>query len=394
MSDSADKALLPAGMSDVLPPDADFEAKTVERLMDSFNLRGYQRVKPPLLEFEASLLIGEGSDVERETFRLMDPVSQRMMGLRPDITLQVARIAATRLLKAPRPLRLSYAGQVLRVMGSQLRPERQFGQVGAELIGSDSPSAAAEVIAMSVEALSALGVAELSVDLGLPTLVPAVCADLALDDDQQAQVRAVLDRKDDAGVAALSAILGPSVTETLGAMLKASGPAEVALDALASLALPKNAATERDSLRSVADQVRVLVPNLNLTVDAVENRGFEYQSGVTFTLFAGGVRGELGRGGCYRASRHGDGSEPATGFSLFMDTVLRALPSAAESRRVFVPAGSPKDDAARLRGEGWITVEGLEETADREAEARRLNCSHLLDGGTAREINSSGGGKA
>ena len=123
-------ALLPAGLRDLLPPDAETEASAVEALMDVFAAHGYQRVKPPLLEFEDSLLAGSGSAVAEQTFRLMDPDSQRMMGLRADTTPQVARIATTRLANAPRPLRLSYAGQCLRVRGSQIAPDRQIASGG------------------------------------------------------------------------------------------------------------------------------------------------------------------------------------------------------------------------------------------------------------------------
>ncbi|HKF59930.1 MAG TPA: ATP phosphoribosyltransferase regulatory subunit, partial [Dongiaceae bacterium] len=120
-------SLLPAGLQDVLPPEAAHEAAVVERLMGVFASNAYERVKPPLVEFEESLLSGPGAAMSTWSFRLMDPVSQRMMALRADMTLQVARIAATRLARQARPLRLSYAGQVLRVRGSDLRPERQFG---------------------------------------------------------------------------------------------------------------------------------------------------------------------------------------------------------------------------------------------------------------------------
>ena len=109
--------------------------------MEVFAAHGYQRVKPPLLEFEDSLLAGSGAAVAEQTFRLMDPDSQRMMGLRADTTPQVARIATTRLASAPRPLRLSYAGQCLRVRGTQLAPDRQVAQAGIELIGCDNPAA-------------------------------------------------------------------------------------------------------------------------------------------------------------------------------------------------------------------------------------------------------------
>src|SRR4030095_6786786 len=114
---------------------------------------GYRAVKPPLVEFEDSLLAGSGAPMGSNMFRVMDPVSQRMLGLRPEMTRQSARIAATRLKKLPRPLRLSYAGEVLRVKGDELRPERQFGQVGAELVGSEAAAADAEVVLLSVEAL-------------------------------------------------------------------------------------------------------------------------------------------------------------------------------------------------------------------------------------------------
>src|SRR4051812_33920998 len=176
MTELARRALLPAGLRDVLPPEADQEADAVRRLMAAFAARGYAQVKPPLVEFEDSLLVGSGAAMGPHTFRVMDPISQRMLGLRADMTLQIARIAATRLNKLPRPLRLSYSGEVLRVKGDELRPERQFGQVGIELIGSNSAAADAEVIGLSVEALDAVGVAKLTVNLSSPRLALAVIA--------------------------------------------------------------------------------------------------------------------------------------------------------------------------------------------------------------------------
>jgi len=147
----AQTGLLPQGLGDILPPEAGFEAAAVERLLAAFAARGYERVKPPLIEFEEGFLSSASADVARQTFRLMDPESRRMMVLRSDITPQIARIAATRLKDAPRPLRLSYAGQVLQVSGTQLRPERQFGQAGIELIGADTALADAEVVTLAAD---------------------------------------------------------------------------------------------------------------------------------------------------------------------------------------------------------------------------------------------------
>ena len=146
--------------------------------MAAFAAHGYERVKPPLLEFEDSLLAGSGADLAEQTFRLMDPDTRRMMGLRADMTPQIARIASTRLAGAARPLRLSYSGQCLRVHGGQLAPERQMTQAGIELIGTDSPAADAEIVLVGAEALASLGLARVSFDLTLPPLVaPSLTCD-------------------------------------------------------------------------------------------------------------------------------------------------------------------------------------------------------------------------
>src|SRR5580692_12149306 len=188
--------LLPPGLRDLLPPDAETEASAVEALMDVFAAHGYQRVKPPLLEFEDSLLAGSGAAVADQTFRLMDPESQRMMGLRADTTPQVARIATTRLAQAPRPLRLSYAGQCLRVRGSQLAPDRQVAQAGIELIGPDTPAADAEIVLVGAEALASVGLTRTSFDLTLPNLVPVLLDDAGFAGATRAALARALDRKD------------------------------------------------------------------------------------------------------------------------------------------------------------------------------------------------------
>jgi len=382
MTEIGDQALLPAGFQDVLPPQAAQEAAVIERLIACFAGRGYERVKPPLLEFEETILAGAGAAVAQQTFRLMDPVSQRMMGLRADMTPQVARIAATRLRKAPRPLRLCYGGQVLRIMGGQLRPERQFAQVGAELIGAASARADAEAVVLAAEALAAIGIGGLSVDLNLPPLVDALAADLDIGGARLAALRQALDRKD---AAAVSEIAGVSAAQ-FQALLRAAGPAEAALAALGAMALVGAAAEEVARLIRVVESIQAGAPDLTLTIDPAEHRGFEYQTGISFILFARGVRGELGRGGRYATepparAATGDASpepESATGFTLFMDSVQRALPEPLPPRRLYLPPDCPAARGNELRAEGWITLAGLEAVADFATEARRMGCSHAL----------------
>ena len=367
-------ALLPAGLRDLLPPDAATEAAAVEALMEVFAAHGYDRVRPPLLEFEDSLLAGSGAAVADQTFRLMDPDSQRMMGLRADTTPQVVRIATTRLGHVPRPLRLSYAGQCLRVRGSQIAPDRQVPQAGIELIGRDSPAADAEIVLVGAEALAATGLARMSFDLTLPTLTPALLDDAGIEGPARAALARALDRKDTAAVARHGGALAPMLTE----LLLAAGPADRALAALAAAPLPGPARDLADRLAATVAAIRARAPTLRLTIDPVEFRGFRYHTGVSVTVYAPGRHEELGRGGRYLC-----GEEPATGLTLYPDAVLRAAPARATRPRLFVPAGADADVAARFRQLGYATVAGLDAAPDSAAEARRLGCTHLLRHGEA-----------
>lgn len=378
MSQDAERALLPEGLHDVLPPEAGHEQAVIARLIETAEAHGYLRVKPPLIEFEDSLLAGLGAQVARHMFRLMDPISQRMMAVRSDMTTQVARIARSRLKHLPRPLRLCYAGQVLRVRGSQLRPERQYTQTGAELIGADSTAADAEMLLLAAASAETVGIAGLSIDLTVPGLVPLVCRDLGLPAEQAERVRRALDAKD----AAALADLAPEAQALLSGLLRAAGPASKSLEALSALDLPAAARPLLERLEALVAEARAEAPELKLTVDPGESRGFEYQTGVSFTLFAKGVRGELGRGGRYEL---GDG-ETATGFSLYLDSVMRAVPAPAPPVRLYLPHGQ-RAEARRLRAEGWQVVAGLAPEDSPEAEARRLGCSHLFKDGAAAPLD-------
>tara|TARA_B100001939_G_scaffold343459_1_gene356217 strand:+ start:10057 stop:11208 length:1152 start_codon:yes stop_codon:yes gene_type:complete len=379
MLEPDEKALLPEGLHDTLARDAEYEAEVIGRLLTCFARQGYDLVLPPLVEFEESLLAGPGKAQSRHMFRVMDPASQRMMGVRTDLTGQVARIARTRLGNAPRPLRLAYAGDVLRVKGTQLRPERQFIQCGVELLGSDSPQAYVEIILLAHEALTSVGIKDLSLDLTLPSLVPAICRGMDITEDHARAVRHALDAKD---IGELEAIEG-DIGEISRQLLKAAGCAETALDILGQLTLPAPAEAMIDELGQVVSRLREIAPGLQITIDPGEYQGFEYHTGLGFTLFAPGVRGELGRGGRYEANAELKSKrEPATGFSLYLDSLMRALPAPVPVNRLYVPFGTDPAELPPLRDQNYRTVQGLEPCADPVKEARRLGCSHVLKEGT------------
>ena len=364
--------LLPAGLMDLLPPEAEREAMLVEALMEGFARHGYERVKPPLLEFEEGLLAGSGAAVAEQTFRLMDPVSQRMMGLRADTTPQVARIAATRLGLQARPLRLCYAGQVLRVRGSELAPSRQLAQAGIELIGGAAPEADAEVALVAAEALARIGIADITLDVTLPRMAHALLAAGGIGDALSERLVRALDRKDAAAVAALAEGAGP-VALLLPRLLAAAGPAAHALSVLRAADLPEAARAIAENAARIIEAIAARAPGLRITLDPVEFRGFRYHVGVAFTIFGPGFSGELARGGRYLSAN----DEPATGMTLYPDAVLRAAPVVPPRPRCFLPLGTAAAEGEALRQQGFATVAAL---SGEDAPAA-LRCTHSWEGG-------------
>jgi ATP phosphoribosyltransferase regulatory subunit len=373
-------ALLPAGMRDLLPPDAEAEAHAIEAAMAVFASHAYQRVRPPLLEFEEGFVRGSGAAVADQSFRIMDPDTHRMMVVRADITPQIARIAATRLAAAPRPLRLSYAGQCVRVRGAGAGIGRDVLQTGIELLGPDSAGADAEVMLVAHEALSALGLEQVSMDLALPTLVPALLDNAGVHGSRRTALSHALDRKDAAAVGEH----GGPLAGMLATLLLAAGPADPALAALRAASLPAPCRALADRLETVISLVRSAAPNLRLTVDPLEFRGFQYHTGLAITVFAPGQPMELGRGGRYFST---DG-EPATGITLYPDFALRAAAPRAARAMIYVPAGQP---SAALREQGFITLAGLAPVSDAAAEAHRLGCTHILLNGEPSPLESGSG---
>lgn len=345
----ASATLLPNGLVDLLPPQAELESATIESFMKIFSKFGYARVKPPLVEFEESLLgPGPGKALARQTFRLMDPVSQRMMGLRADVTAQIARIATSRLSTEQRPLRVSYAADILRVNGTQLRPERQFCQVGCELIGEDSIEADVEVSLMALKALCDVGIAGLSIDLTVPTILPHLYAETQTDEVTQATLNDLIEKRD---IDALGMQTG-AAAEWIVRLLECEGEAEKASEKLSALSLPGRALIDVQKLLAVASNLCAAIdvydlPDVQVTIAPLERRGFEYQTGTSFTLFAMGASGELGRGGQYELNLSG---EIATGFTFYMDSLLRVLPQMAPQA---VKEASSKD--------GWRTIKSMQD---------------------------------
>ena len=325
-------SLLPKGFEDLLPPDAEVEFRAIGALMKTFASFGYERVKPPMAEFEDSLLApGPGEAVADQAFRMMDPVSEKMLALRSDITAQIARIALSRLADAPRPLRLTYANDVIRTKASQQRTLRQFCQAGCEIIGGGDVDSVIEIAVVALKGLSGIGVKTVTLDFSVPRI-----ADVIFD------------------------AAGGGERDALRAQL--SGNADKVLDRLSALTLDDAAKAQITDLKAVLDGVRDAADALSFdgvafTIDPLETKGFEYHHGVTFTLFANGLNGEIGRGGRYLLDQ--GGATAAAGFTLYMDTVRLAMPEADTKKVKEVSAETSWDEIQKLQDDGYIVKRGL-----------------------------------
>lgn len=384
-----DKYLLPAGLEDALPPQAEFEAYVTSQILVDFKSYGYDRIDPPLLEFEECLLNGSSADsnVSKQTFRMMDPVSRKMLGVRVDMTIQAARIASSRLAGEPRPLRLSYAGKVLRVMGTQLRPSRQFTQAGIELIGTDCAAADAEVIVLSVHALEEIGVKGICIDLNIPQLASLILHEQIVSGQVDLQiVKGLLEAKAPEIVSYLKGNGASTQAEIIKNLIDAAGEADSAILKLQSIEFSGEAASIINRLIEVVNIVKSKKANLTITVDVVENVGLGYHKGITFNLYAKGSSLIIGRGGRYITgtlnadkNKEETGGEDAVGATLFLDSIMPMLSMPQDSMRVLVAENANQTKAEQLRKEGIITINAMEiESKDIKLEAKRMKCSHVL----------------
>lgn len=372
------KTLLPSGCYDVLPPLARHESYVSSALLATFEAHGYEQVSPPLLEYSDNLLAGRGERLSSRMFRVMDPASNRVMGIRPDMTLQIARIAESKLKDMPRPLRLSYNGLILRLQGEQLKADRQLRQAGIELIGASSPEADSEVILVAATALKKLGIKTFTIDLNLPAITASIVASDALSAEQVDQLYEAISHKDIATIRTLPLIY----MDSLIALLGATGDARTALATIDRLDLPTSARALCNNLRDVVHVLeREQDPSWTLTIDAAESQGYGYHSGVGFAIFVPGVAYEVGRGGRYMA-----GDEPATGFTLYVETLRGLVPQKPAPEKILLVDQVTQSQRQEWHAKGYTTLSALPAFGSTKEQAKKLGCSYVFEQGELKKI--------
>jgi ATP phosphoribosyltransferase regulatory subunit len=371
------KWLLPEYIDDILPAEAARVESLRRRILDLFHAHGYELVVPPMLEYLDSLLTGTGHDLDLQTFKLVDQLSGRMLGLRADITPQVARIDA-HLLNRQGVTRLCYAGTVLHAQPSGLLRTREPMQIGAEIYGHAGMESDIEIQSLMLRALKAAGVERAHLDLGHVSVFRTLVTRAGVAAEKEAELFQVLQAKDVAALKELSAGLDATTREALLLLPELYGGPEVLETARKRLPAYPELGACLDLLQAIGRQLNGEVGEL--CFDLAELRGYHYHSGVVFAAYAGGRPEAIVRGGRYdEVGRAFGRARPATGFT--MDLRELAAMGNGEPRPVRVLAPYKPDDKAlqeqiaRLRGQGTVVVVDLPGHDGNRAE---LGCERRL----------------
>jgi ATP phosphoribosyltransferase regulatory subunit len=308
--------VLPEYIEDILPPEAEAIEQLRRTLIDHFRANEYRLVQPPLIEHLDSLLTGTGHDLELQTFKVIDPLSGRLLGVRADITPQVARIDA-HLLNEPGVTRLCYAGSVLRTVAPGLARTREVLQIGAELYGDANIDADCEILALLLSSLSLTGARALHVDLGHVGVYRALANSAHIaGNSADSELFNGLRTKDVPAIAEMTARLPAAWRDAFMALPTLYGPADEVLP-IARARLPDIPAVDT-ALSALTTLAKCAAPHVDAVhVDLADLRGFHYQTGASFSVFTGGEANAIGRGERYDGIGKAFGrARPATGFTL------------------------------------------------------------------------------
>ncbi len=310
------KWILPENIEDILPAEAERIELLRRLLLDHFREHGYRLVQPPLVEHLDSLLTGTGRDLDLQTFKVVDPISGRLLGVRADITPQVARIDA-HLLNEPGVTRLCYTGSVLRTTPAATAQTREVVQIGAELFGEAAIGGDEEVVGLLLSSLAVAGVPCLHLDLGHVGVYRALAAGAGISGNgEDTELYAAMRAKDVPGVAELTAKLPPAWRHALTALPALYGPAHDVL-AAARAQLPDTPPIRQalSALAALASSAEARVEALH--IDLADLRGYHYHNGAIFSVFTAGEPNAVGNGGRYDGIGKAFGrARPATGFTL------------------------------------------------------------------------------
>lgn len=360
-----DRWLLPEGIEETLPGEARRLESLRRTILDLFERWGYELVMPPLIEFLDALLTGVGRDMDLQTFKVTDQLTGRLMGVRPDMTPQAARIDA-HYLKRQQVARLCYLGSVLRTSPEDLAGSREPLQVGAELFGHNGPESDAEVISLMIATLALVGVERPHIDLAHVGVFGGLVAAAGIDAGRKEELLEALQRRARSEAEALLSAWGVVADHRarLLALFDLNGDAGVLRRARGLYASVPAVLTAIDNLEAVAAQVRQQTPSADLHFDLAELAGYHYYTGTMFAAFVPEVGRAIAKGGRYDGIGRTFGRDrAATGFSADLRQLAKiGEPTQAAKPGIFAPAQNDAAlvaEIARQRAAGERVVQQL-----------------------------------
>jgi len=375
--------LLPEGIAEVLPPQAWLLEGLRRNLLDLYRSWGYQLVFPPFIEYLDSLMSGSGSDLDLQTFKVTDQITGRTLGIRADITPQVARIDAHQLCR-DEPTRLCYLGTVLTSTGGGLEGSRSPLQIGAELYGHAGIEADLEVICLMLESLRLAGMDDLFLDLGHVGIFRGLARQAGLDQEQELALFDALQRKAVPEIQSL--VSGFAVSAKEGEMLNAlawlSGDGAVAQARQVLAAAGHEVQRELEQLARLADLLAARHPELPVHFDLAELRGYHYHTGMVFAAYLPGRGQEVARGGRYDdvGARFGR-ARPACGFSADLNQLLQLSRHQMDNGgdRIFAPADDDPGLERRIRELRSQGMQVVKQLPGQTGDARAMDCRQVLE---------------
>lgn len=369
--------LLPAGITEILPEEAAVLEDLRRKLLDLYASWGYEMVIPPMIEYVESLLVGGGKALDLQTFRVTDQLTGRMMGVRADMTPQVARIDAHHL-KRDVPTRLCYWGTVLHTRPNNFAGSRSPMQVGAELYGYKGVSSDIEILALMLETLRMVGLQEFHLDVGHVEIYRCLVGLAGLDETQQLQLFEVIKRK---ATVELEALLdrwqvAPELATMLNGLIQLHGDVTILAQAREIFkAAPPAVHYALDEL----EQLYAALDHTPLHFDLAELRGYSYHTGIVFAAYIDKHGEAIAKGGRYDDIGKVFGrARPATGFSTNLRTLVALIPPRQFPLRIFAPYDADPSlmtEVQKLRAQGEVVICGLPQQV---GDARQMGCAKML----------------
>ncbi len=367
------KFLIPPGFKDTLNFETFVEHEYKNLIINSFRQNGFSLIKTPMIEFSNNL--------DNNTLLLKTKKNEKL-SIRNDITPQIIRIASSRLSKKKRPLKLCYYGEVVRKSGTILRPERQFQQVGAEIIGSESHKADVEIINLAYETLKNIGVNNIVIEISAPFFINSLLKNIK-NINIKNKLKKFIEHKDLKNC--LKLLTDKNTIKSFTSLYSCTGPIKNKKKEIENISNTIGFEKEVRKLIKIAELIKIS-KNDSINIDLFEiQKNKKYYEGIKFNFFAKGVRGEIAGGGRYKL-KYGKNSEEATGYTCYMDTILRASSFENKNKMILVPFNINDKLKKILIKKGFSLFKTFEEKSDLKLQSKKFGIKYFLLNKTVKRV--------